>query len=99
MTSPHRFDMGQVVMTRTFKDKAEGAHGPVGTLARIEKIIRRHGAGDWGDLTQEDMILNNQALKDGDRLFSAYETEFDFKVWVITEADRSSTTILLPEDY
>ena len=86
-------------MTRNFKDQAEEAVGPAETADRIAQMIRRHGSGDWGDLSADDVAANSEALKDGDRLMSAYSDVFDFKVWVITEADRSSTTILLPEDY
>lgn len=99
MSSPHKFPMGRVVMTRNFKDQAEEAVGPAETADRIAQMIRRHGSGDWGELSAEDVASNAAALKDGDRLLSSYTDVFDFKVWVITEADRSSTTILLPEDY
>jgi len=91
--------MGRVVMTRNFKDKAEEAVGPAGTADRIAQMIRRHGTGDWGELSAEDVTANAEALKDGERLMSSYTDVFDFKVWVITEADRSVTTILLPSDY
>jgi hypothetical protein len=59
--------------------------------------IARHAAGDWGTLDQTDWAQNNQALRDGGRLFSAYQASAGQKFWVITEADR--TTVLLPEDY
>jgi len=63
-------------------------------------LLARHSQGDWGDLCDEDIELNNQALKDGARLFSVYEIEPEgFKVWVITEWDRSATTLLLPREY
>jgi hypothetical protein len=61
-------------------------------------FISRHVRGDWGDLEEEDKIRNHDALADGSRIFSAYNVG-DGKVWVITEADRSSTTVLLPEEY
>jgi len=99
VSSPHIFPMGRVVMTRNFKDKAEEAVGPAETADRIAQMIRRHGTGDWGELSAEDVTANAEALKDGDRLMSSYTDVFDFKVWVITEADRSVTTILLPSDY
>jgi hypothetical protein len=61
-------------------------------------LLSRHQRGDWGNLDKEDKQANNVALTDGDRIFSAYQ--FDtVKFWVITEADRSATTILLPEEY
>jgi hypothetical protein len=61
--------------------------------------IRRHQAGDWGDLDPEDKSANDQALTDGTRLLSAYQAANGTKFWLITEADRSVTTVLLPEDY
>lgn len=60
--------------------------------------LRRHASGDWGDLCPEDAIANDEALHQGGRLLSAYG-DGEYRVWVITEADRSVTTILLPEDY
>lgn len=99
MTSQPKFDPGQVVMTATFKAEAEERWGQNGTAYRILQILKRHTAGDWGDLEADDVAANDQALVDGDRLLSAYNEEFGFKVWVITEADRSATTILLPDDY
>ena len=59
----------------------------------------RHLQGDWGDLCEEDKRRNEQALHCGDRLFSAYRSCEGVKFWIITEADRSATTILLPEEY
>lgn len=63
-------------------------------------FVVRHLAGDWGDLDAEDKQLNDQALKDGSRIFSAYHTAKGVKLYVITEAEpRSSTCILRPEKY
>lgn len=59
----------------------------------------RHLSGDWGELCRDDIALNHQALEEGDRLFSAYQIGPDLKIWIITEADRSATTILLPSEY
>ena len=61
--------------------------------------IQRHQAGDWGDLCEEDKRENQFALEKGFRLFSTYLAVNGVKFYVITEADRSVTTILLPEDY
>ena len=61
-------------------------------------LLSRHQRGDWGELDPEDKADNETALITGSRIFSAYV--FDtVKFWIITEADRSSTTILLPEEY
>jgi hypothetical protein len=60
--------------------------------------LKRHASGDWGDICPEDRGLNELALKDGSRLLSVYGTG-ERKFWIITEADRSVTTVLMPEDY
>jgi hypothetical protein len=61
--------------------------------------LLRHRTGDWGDLDAEDKAANNRALKEGTRLFSAYVLPTGVKIWIITEADRSATTLLLPSEY
>ena len=61
-------------------------------------LLARHHKGDWGELCSEDAEANQQALEHGSRIFSSYEIG-SRKVWVITEADRSATTVLLPEEY
>jgi PRTRC genetic system protein C len=98
-TSPHKFEMGRLVMTSNFEAQAHEAVGETATMEGIATIIRRHGSGDWGELGAEDIASNNAALIEGNRLLSSYTDFFPFKVWVITEWDRSVTTILLPEDY
>jgi hypothetical protein len=60
--------------------------------------LARHASGDWGDLCGFDSRQNERALRVGERIFSSYGTPAG-RIWVITEADRSVTTILLPEDY
>ncbi|MFH0796985.1 MAG: hypothetical protein V2A65_08025 [Candidatus Omnitrophota bacterium] len=88
--------MGQIVMTA-------GVNNLVADNDSFAKFVcqslRRHCHNDWGELGQEDKTANDQALKDGDRLFSAYKSEGQPKVWIITEADRSATTVLFPEEY
>ena len=64
-----------------------------------ETFLRRHLQGDWGDICPEDAELNNDALKVGKRVHSVYPLSPTDKLWVITEADRSVTTLLLPNDY
>ena len=61
--------------------------------------LLRHVTGDWGELDQEDIEANNDALVRGERLLSAYTLPTGVKVWLITESDRSSTACLLPEEY
>jgi hypothetical protein len=92
---PCRFPLGQTVMTRGVQRLvAAGAVNPIA-------LLRRHQAGDWGNLDQSDARANDQALKLGNRILSAYPTAdpVETQVWVITEADRSSTCILLPSEY
>jgi hypothetical protein len=61
--------------------------------------LARHSSGDWGDVCEEDRKENDLSLKEGFRLLSVYTTSTGTKLWIITEADRSVTTVLLPEDY
>lgn len=61
--------------------------------------LNRHAAGDWGDLSNDDRRANAEALKDGSRLLSAYHLKDGTKIWIITEVDRSATTVLLPAEY
>jgi hypothetical protein len=69
------------------------------THDEILAALYRHAVGDWGDLDNEDKVANEVALLDGSRLFSIYHTASGVKFYVITEADRSRTTVLLPEEY
>ena len=61
--------------------------------------IQRHQAGDWGDISDEDRMANDQALVEGTRILSVYRSANGTIFWIVTEADRSSTTVMLPEDY
>lgn len=93
MTAPHRFPLGQLLTTPGALNALQAAGmTPLPLLAR-------HAAGDWGDLGPEDKQLNERALKDGGRIFSAYRFAAGSSVWVITEADRAATTVLLPDEY
>jgi hypothetical protein len=62
-------------------------------------LLQRHASGDWGEVDAEDTQANEDALRHGERLLSAYLLQSGVRVWVITEADRSSTCVLLPEEY
>ncbi len=62
-------------------------------------LLERHAAGDWGELSPADRRANKVALENGTRLLSAYTLDGGVTVWIITEADRSSTCILLPSEY
>ena len=84
------FPLGQVVITRNALDTLRAD--------AVQAALRRHAVGDWGDICDEDRGLNDEALKNGSRILSVYRDE-ETKFWIITEADRSATTVLLPEDY
>ena len=97
MNTPH-FSLGNVVSTRTVYDWADS--DPV-RHKELYTCLARHADGDWGDVHPGDQGLNDAALQDGDRLLSVYPlSDPDNPVlWIITEADRSVTTLLFPEDY
>ena len=87
------FALGQVVATQgAIQALEEAKQSYIGFLLR-------HQRGDWGVVCAEDWELNNQAVKNETRLLSAYRTSKDERIWIITEADRSATTLLLPEEY
>ena len=88
---PAKFSLGRVVATP-------------GVLAsvpqeEINDAINRHAHGDWGIMPAEDQHTNELALKGADRIFSAYLSGAKVKFWIITEWDRSATTVLLPSEY
>jgi hypothetical protein len=68
-------------------------------LTEVVTALERHLAGDWGEVDEEDRAENDLSLREGFRLLSAYRTRHGVKFWVITEADRSLTTVLLPSEY
>jgi hypothetical protein len=77
-----------------------------GAIAALEatgdrycELLRRHEQGDWGEIDLEDRSRNEEALRGGERILSVYRLSNGAKVWIITEADRSVTTLLLPEEY
>ena len=84
------FDLGRIVAT-------PGAIETIGHEGCL-RLLRRHAGADWGDLGDFDRRQNERAIRDGERLFSFYATASG-KVWIITEADRSSTCVLLPSEY
>ncbi|MBY0457639.1 MAG: hypothetical protein K2V38_09900 [Gemmataceae bacterium] len=65
----------------------------------IAAALRRHASGDWGDVDPDDRAVNDDALRSGERLLSVYRSANGVTFWVLTEADRSATTVLLPDDY
>ncbi len=85
-----RFPLGDIVITTNGQS--------ILTPDEAMSALQRHATGDWGDLCPEDAEHNIEALDEGSRLFSAYG-EGDRRFWIITEVDRSVTTILMPLDY
>ena len=88
------FKLGQIVTTANFANTLGDAH-----TKEAQSALGRHRMGDWGDCCDEDSKPNDDALKNGERLLSVYHAETGTKFWIITEWDRSVTTVLLPEDY
>lgn len=88
-----RFPVGRVVATP----------GAMEALQAAEQLpfalLRRHQTGDWGDLCEEDKAENELSVAQGFRILSAYTLTTGEKIWLITEADRSATTFLLPSEY
>jgi len=88
---PAKFQLGRLLITP----------GALGKLSGIdtERALARHVSGDWGDVCPEDARTNERALVEDARLLSVYRGDSGTKFWIITEADRSATTILLPSEY
>lgn len=91
-----KFSMGRVVMTRGFVGLFDGDRMLASVAA--QELLGRHARGDWGDLDDEDKQANEDAVKDGDRVLSKHTLRGE-AVYIITECDRSATTLLLPEEY
>ncbi len=91
--SRQKFSLGQIVATPA----ALEALNKSGDSAL--SLLLRHATGDWGDLGEEDKQENDANLRNGERLLSVYILRDRAKLWLITEADRSVTTLLLPSDY
>jgi len=92
-TPKRRLSLGRVLSTPAALDAMEQA-GVSPTL-----YLRRHATGDWGELSEEDRQENELSVEQGFRVMSVYRLPSDVKMYVITEADRSATTFLLPADY
>lgn len=91
--TPEKFPLGRIVLTPSaldaFKKSSESPH----------TYLTRHATGDWGKTRDEDRRLNDAAVGNGTRLLSSYHLRSGEVVWVLTEADRSATTVLLPSEY
>jgi hypothetical protein len=92
-SKPARFALGQVFATPGALDALDA----VGLDAW--RLLERHVAGDWGDVPAPDALANEAALQCEGRLLSSYPLGNGVRVWIITEADRSVTTLLLPDEY
>ena len=86
-----KFEVGQLGIT-------PGAQELI-PMQEVEIALNRHASGDWGNVCEDDRGQNEWALEHEARLMSVYESSEGESFWIITEADRSSTTVLLPEDY
>ena len=85
---PPKFSLGRIVATP----------GAIALEINFAPYINRHVRGDWGDVDQEDWKRNDASIEDGSRIVSAYATASG-RIWIITEADRAVTTVLLPSEY
>jgi hypothetical protein len=92
-TVPPQFPLGQLLATPAAL-RLLATHG-----VQYSTLLQRHSGCDWGDLDEHDRHQNHFALRAGLRILSSYRLSDADKVWIITEADRSCTTILLPEEY
>jgi hypothetical protein len=99
IVTPTRFELGQIVSTPGALETCSPEH--------LLECLSRHARGDWGVVCAEDAATNNEALTEGSRVLSAYPIDpakpckgfGDNTLWIITEADRSATTFLLPSEY
>jgi hypothetical protein len=93
-----KFNLGQILATpHALAALEQSGETPA-------KFLKRHISGDWGDMSDDDKALNDQALTDGSRIMSAYTTSKATKLWIITEGaddegNRVATTLLLPDEY
>ena len=91
MKEPGRFPLGELYVTAA----VDRTIAP----ADISRALARHAKGDWGDVCPEDWAENELSLKEDYRLLSVYKDSQGATFWIITERDRSATTVLLPDDY
>ena len=95
MSNPSKplFDLGQVFATPGALQALEEAN------QTPYEFLQRHVTGDWSEMVPEDQEENRSSVEHGNRVFSSYKLSTDRKLWVITEWDRSVTTLLLPDEY
>ena len=90
-TNTPQFRLGRLLITPNAQGKLSETD--------IQAGLQRHSQRDWGDVDANDRQANNVAVTEGTRILSAYVSENKVRFWIITEADHSATTVLLPEDY
>ena len=90
-TPPIKLQLGKIVATQECVESVD--------LGEVQTALNRHHNGDWGEVDQEDKKTNDDALQLGNRVLSVYTSTDQIKFWIITEADRSVTTALLPSEY
>ncbi len=88
------FKLGQIVLTRGVNDLMAQNKA---FAKQVTQSIKKHSCGDWGDTCKVDKAENEIAVKQGDQILSVYEGVK--KIWIITESDRSATTVLFPDEY
>jgi len=95
LPAPSLFTPGRLVITQGIADLVDN------DILDVTHYLKRHFAGDWGEIDYYDQSSNRHALTNGDRLLSRYTLDDDIEpeLWIITEADRSATTVLLPSEY
>ncbi len=86
-----KFPLGRIAATVNIIEKVD--------LSDILLLLQRHAQCDWGDVEEGDRLKNQQALDEGSRLVSSYEMGNGTSIWIVTEGDRSATTVLFPSDY
>ena len=91
--APIRFSLGQVVATPGALDLLDR------TATNAAELLQRHQSGDWGSVPPEDAALNDYSVTHEGRLLSSYRLNDSERLWIITEWDRSVTTLLLPDEY
>ncbi|KPY90144.1 hypothetical protein ALO44_200018 [Pseudomonas syringae pv. tagetis] len=89
------FELGRMMLTHSVQSLLQNSS------LDVSQYLRRHATGDWGEISKDDWDSNQQALSADGRLFSGYDidAEDETRLWIITESDRSVTTVMLPSDY
>lgn len=90
------FQVGEVVATKRVKERMDKSQA---FELFVRRSLIRHVRGDWGSLSKLDKRSNNEAVYYGDRILSCYPFGAEDKIWIITEADRKTTTVLFPDEY